>query len=101
MFCATGCLSEQINRLRRYVHIQKKRGASSLSLASRSKGPGIARLVETSNAESPTMIYIANTPEQLLITHTDTRIVQNEVYTPPQGVPVALFLTSHLNFPGS
>ena len=77
-----------------------KRGAS-LSPASRSKGPGIARLVETSNAESPTIIYIAIAPEQRPhnIRLQDMFGMQC-IYT-PQGVPVALFLTSHSNFPGS
>ena len=50
------------------TYIYKKNVEPSLMLASRSKGPGIARLVETSNAESPTMIYIANNPERLPIT---------------------------------
>ena len=37
-------------------HIQKKRGAS-LSLVPQCKGLRIARIVETSNAESPTPMY--------------------------------------------
>ena len=58
-----GCHSERIQKIRDLcTYIKKNRGASLL-LASRSKGPGIARLIETSNAESPTMMYIRHTTE--------------------------------------
>ena len=51
------------------IHAQKKRGAS-LMLVPRHKGLRIARLVETSNAESPTpMLYIKS--HESYIGHTD------------------------------
>ena len=51
------------------IHAQKKRGAN-LMLVPRHKGLRIARLVETSNAESPTpMLYIKS--HESYIGHTD------------------------------
>ena len=41
------------------------------------------------------MIYIANTPEQLPQTHTDTGMFRMQCIYTPQGVPVALFLTDN------
>ena len=81
-----GFHGEQNNRLKRYVHIQKKTWSQPVTRFT-SYGLRIARLVETSNAESPTMIYIADTPEQLPITHTDIGLVQDAMYIHPTGRP--------------
>ena len=49
------------------THTHKKRGAS-LSLVPRYKGLRIARIVETSNAESPTPMFVYNPPSGILRT---------------------------------
>ena len=75
------------------VHTHKKRGAS-LMLVPRCKGLRIARIVETSNAESPT-------PMNIYITLQGTEVCTNSqcglYINIPRGVPVALFLTNSLN----
>ena len=95
-----GYQSEQIYKIKKHTYT-KKTWSQSLSLASRSKGPGIARLVETSNAESPTMIYIANNPERLSHNILLWKMFRMQCIYTPQGVPVALFLTSQLKLRSS
>ena len=90
LIISPGYHSEQIVRLKD-TYIYQKAWNQSLSLASRSKGPGIARLVETSNAESPTMIYIADKPERLLITYCYTKCSGCNVYTPHRASPLLCF----------
>ena len=70
----------------RLVHIQKKRGASP-SLASRCKGLRIALSVETSNAESPTMMYISNMPEHFPTTYGYRKCSKTYVYMHLIGRP--------------
>ena len=48
-----GYHGEQINRLKRNVHIQKKRGASSLSLASRVKALELPDLSKRATPKAP------------------------------------------------
>ena len=81
-----GYQSEQIYKIKKHTYT-KKTWSQSLSLASRVKALELPLLVETSNAESPTMIYIATIPEQLPITHKDTRIVRDAMYIHPTGRP--------------
>ena len=75
-------------------HMHKKRGAG-LSPVPHSKGSRIARLIETSNAESPTpMDYIDTSTGHGFRGHGPVACIQ---YT-SRGVPVALFLTNRFEF---
>ena len=75
-------------------HMHKKRGAG-LSPVPHSKGSRIARLIETSNAESPTpMDYIDTSTGHGFRGHSPVACIQ---YT-SRGVPVALFLTNRFEF---
>ena len=74
--------------------MHKKRGAG-LSPVPHSKGSRIARLIETSNAESPTpMDYIDTSTGHGFRGHSPVACIQ---YT-SRGVPVALFLTNRFEF---
>ena len=55
MFFTNGYLIGMINKWLVYIH---KNVEPVLSLVPRSKGSGIAQVVETSNAESPTPVYV-------------------------------------------
>ena len=67
-----------------------KRGASSVTRFT-CWGPRITLSVETSNAESPTMIYIANTPEKLPLTYSYTKGSRGNVYTHHRASPLLCF----------
>ena len=88
-----------IDNTRKYtfVHTHKKRGAS-LMLVPRCKGLRIARIVETSNAESPTPMNIYITLQDHGGLHQDLCGLYINI---PRGVPVALFLTIHLKLRSS
>ena len=82
-----GYHGERINRLRRYVHIQKN-VEPMLLLVPRCKGLRIARFVETSNAESPTMMYISNMPEHFPVTYSYGKCSGHNVYAPHRASPL-------------
>ena len=71
-----------------------------LSLVPRSKGSGIAQVVETSNAESPTPVYVYRKHSWQ---RTTKSLEANEgcIQYTSWGVPVALFLTTLLELPDS
>ena len=95
-----GYHGEQINRLKRNVHIQKKRGASSLSLASRVKALELPDLSKRATPKAPRYIYSQHTRTTSHNIGLQEMFGMQCIYT-PQGVLVALFLTKSLNFPGS
>ena len=66
----------------------KKRGASLCHSLHDVKAFALPLLVEASNAESPTMIYIANIPEQLPITYRYKKCSGCIVYTPHRASPL-------------
>ena len=84
-------------RLSVYIHENVE---PVLSLVPRSKGSGIAQVVETSNAESPTPVYIYRKHSWQ---RTTKSIEANEgcIQYTSWGVPVALFLTTLLELPDS
>ena len=84
-----GCHGERIVRWW-YVHIQKNVEPVSVTRFT-CWGSGIALSVETSNAESPTMIYIAHIPEQLPITSSYRKCSGCNVYTPHRASPLLCF----------
>ena len=67
-------------------------------LVPRCKGLRIARIVETSNAESPTPMNIYITLQDHGGLHQD---LCGQYINIPRGVPVALFLTIHLKLRSS
>ena len=73
-----------------YIH---KNVEPILSLVPRSKGSGIAQVVETSNAESPTPVYVYRKHSWQ---RTTKSLEANEgcIQYTSWGVPVALFLTT-------
>ena len=80
-----------------YIH---KNVEPILSLVPRSKGSGIAQVVETSNAESPTPVYVYRKHSWQ---RTTKSLEANEgcIQYTSWGVPVALFLTTLLELPDS
>ena len=95
-----GCHSEQIVRLRRYVHIQKKRGAS-LCHSLHVLRPWNCPISRNEQRRKPhDDIYSQQTRTTSHNIRLQKMFRMQCIYT-PQGVPVALFLTDHLNFPGS
>ena len=84
---------------KRLVYIHKS-VEPILSLVPRSKGSGIAQVVETSNAESPTPVYVYRKHSWQ---RTTKSLEANEgcIQYTSWGVPVALFLTTLLELPDS
>ena len=68
-------------------YITKKRGASPL-LVPRSIGLRIAPSVETSNAESPTPMYVYNTPYRTIRQTADDDILVRRYITPLGAFPL-------------
>ena len=79
-----------INKWLVYIHENVE---PVLSLVPRSKGSGIAQVVETSNAESPTPVYVYRKHSWQRTTKSSEANKGCIQYT-SWGVPVALFLTT-------
>ena len=94
---ANGYHIGMINKWLVYIHENVE---PVLSLVPRSKGSGIAQVVETSNAESPTPVYVYR---KHYWQQTTKSLEANEgcIQYTSWGVPVALFLTTLLELPDS